>query len=251
MLVLAVGFPKTGTKSLGVALAKLGYKTYDYDKTLYYLGKEWMKIVEHGGTKDDFYKMYKDVDASVDGPTSHFWHEILEAFPDTKIIFMVKDSEENWWKSFEKTCKRMQRNYLFRLFTFLSPTANAFRHQLQCVSRVTLGTQNESFFKVFADVNPTIAKQRYRNHNANVLMNAPKDQLLEFHPREGWEKLCKFLNKPIPDVAFPHKNKNGEALEDFMEESPVFRRIKMEVKITTSLIFVLISLVAYYVFTLL
>lgn len=25
---------------------------------------------------------------------------------------------------------------------------------------------------------------------------------------DGWEKLCKFLNKPIPDMEFPHENKN-------------------------------------------
>jgi hypothetical protein len=25
---------------------------------------------------------------------------------------------------------------------------------------------------------------------------------------DGWEKLCKFLNKPIPDMEFPHENKS-------------------------------------------
>ena len=25
---------------------------------------------------------------------------------------------------------------------------------------------------------------------------------------DGWEKLCKFLDKEIPDVDFPHKNKS-------------------------------------------
>jgi len=24
---------------------------------------------------------------------------------------------------------------------------------------------------------------------------------------DGWDKLCKFLEKPKPDVSFPHKNK--------------------------------------------
>lgn len=34
----------------------------------------------------------------------------------------------------------------------------------------------------------------------------PKDQLLEWKVEDGWEPLCKFLGKPIPDEPFPHTN---------------------------------------------
>jgi hypothetical protein len=27
-----------------------------------------------------------------------------------------------------------------------------------------------------------------------------------FEPKEGWEPLCKFLGKPVPDQPFPHIN---------------------------------------------
>ena len=35
------------------------------------------------------------------------------------------------------------------------------------------------------------------------------DDFLEFSIEEGdgWEKLCRFLDKPVPNVPFPHKNK--------------------------------------------
>jgi len=46
----------------------------------------------------------------------------------------------------------------------------------------------------------------YAVHNDHVLANVPKEQLLEFQVTQGWEPLCKFLGKPIPDEPFPHVN---------------------------------------------
>lgn len=37
----------------------------------------------------------------------------------------------------------------------------------------------------------------------------PPDRLLEWSVDEGWEPLCKFLGKEIPDAPFPHANATG------------------------------------------
>jgi hypothetical protein len=34
----------------------------------------------------------------------------------------------------------------------------------------------------------------------------PEERLLEWYIEDGWEPLCKFLGKPVPDVEFPHAN---------------------------------------------
>lgn len=34
----------------------------------------------------------------------------------------------------------------------------------------------------------------------------PPERLLVFEPKDGWEPLCKFLGKPVPDQPFPHVN---------------------------------------------
>ena len=36
-------------------------------------------------------------------------------------------------------------------------------------------------------------------HNCHVIATVPKENLLVWDLKEGWEPLCKFLNKPIPD----------------------------------------------------
>ena len=77
--------PKTGTKSLKAALIELGYKVYDYEENLLFLNNDWRRICSEGGNTEDFYQMYKNVDAVSDVPACYFWDEIHKAFPDSKV----------------------------------------------------------------------------------------------------------------------------------------------------------------------
>ena len=68
----------------------------------------------------------------------------------------------------------------------------------------------ENFYNVSPE-NLKIGKQYYNNHNKNVIayFKDKTDQLLVMNISEGdgWEKLCSFLNKPLPKKPFPYKNK--------------------------------------------
>nr|XP_039273333.1 uncharacterized protein LOC120347434 [Styela clava] len=248
MKVLVVGHSKTGTKSMNAALRKLGYKVYDYEHNFYYLRNDWIKIFTKGGTKEDFYRMYKDVDVSMDIPANIFWEEILEAFPDMKMIFMKKNSEEEWIKSWEKQAKSIADNYLMTALAFLSPTAYSIFNYTHHVGRVAFCAPPQRFYHAFRGISPTVAKKRYRDHNTGVLARAPKDQILEFKLSQGWEPLCKFLGKQIPEEDFPHKNRNASVLQDLLNESPVFHQMKFEMKIIVSVLVVLIAIAVFYFF---
>lgn len=50
---------------------------------------------------------------------------------------------------------------------------------------------------------------KYREHYALVRKMTPPDRLLNFELSSGWEPLCEFLGKPIPDVPFPHLNEQA------------------------------------------
>ena len=47
----------------------------------------------------------------------------------------------------------------------------------------------------------------FEKWNKSVVDYVPSDRLLIYQVKEGWEPLCKFLDKPIPDISFPYKNK--------------------------------------------
>ena len=49
-------------------------------------------------------------------------------------------------------------------------------------------------------------RQAYIDHYAHVRAVVPKDNLLEFRSKDGWEPLCKFLGKPVPEGSYPHIN---------------------------------------------
>ena len=85
MKIIVVGTQKTGTISMKAALEALGYSVCGFIDSFFRMKKEWEKIYSVGGTTEDFYKMFKDVDAVLDLPGSYFWDEILKAFPNAKV----------------------------------------------------------------------------------------------------------------------------------------------------------------------
>ena len=46
----------------------------------------------------------------------------------------------------------------------------------------------------------------YNKHNALVAKVIPKDNLLVYDVRDGWEPLCNFLEVPVPDESYPNLN---------------------------------------------
>lgn len=50
-------------------------------------------------------------------------------------------------------------------------------------------------------------RQSFRDHYALVRSKVPKDRLLEFHPSDGWEPLCKHLGiRDVPAEPYPRVN---------------------------------------------
>ena len=46
----------------------------------------------------------------------------------------------------------------------------------------------------------------FERHNAEVKAFVPRERLLVFEVREGWDPLCAFLQRPAPSVPFPRLN---------------------------------------------
>ena len=58
-------------------------------------------------------------------------------------------------------------------------------------------------------------KAKYFDHNNAVRNCIPAERLLVMNLAmgDGWEKLCPFLSKPIPEAAFPVSNRAGEKVD--------------------------------------
>ena len=59
-------------------------------------------------------------------------------------------------------------------------------------------------------------KSCYKKHNLYVKSIVPKENLLVWNVKDGWEPLCKFLGKKVPAGPIPHDNRTGD--HKFIEE---------------------------------
>ena len=99
MKVICAGMSKTGTKSLAKALRFLGLTVFDVEEQIMTHYDAWRAVFLEGQAPD-FAKMYSEVDAVTDGPSFCFYKEILQAFPEAKVVLNVRENENVWAESF-------------------------------------------------------------------------------------------------------------------------------------------------------
>lgn len=136
-------------------------------------------------------------------PVYVFAEECIEYYPDAKVILTVRDDEEKWFSSLEQTIWYGHTRWVSKVLPYISPVhANMNRFVTPFFRYLLLG-----------DV-PNHAIRWYREHNAMVQRLAG-DRCLVFNARDGWEPLCLFLGKEVPNVPFPHVNQRDEHRNTF------------------------------------
>ena len=171
--VFCIGFQKTGTTSLGEALGLLGHSV---------TGPNFLTNQDlENQVYDLAFTMAQQYDAFQDNPWPLLYKEMDQRFPVSKFILTPRPVEK-WIDSVVRhfgTKETAMRRWIYGAGC---PQGNE-------------GTYTE----------------RYERHNREVLeyFGDRPDDLLVFNVTAGedWETLCTFLDKPIPDVDFPHSNK--------------------------------------------
>ena len=173
--VFCIGFHKTGTTTLEVALKKLGYR-----------------VTGSFGTKDPgiagkvhemAYEMVEKYDAFEDNPWPILYKELDARFAGSKFI-LTRRPAEAWIRSQVKD---------------FASTETPMRRWIYG-ENAGCPEGNEDTYVA-----------RYERHNREVLdyfKDRPDDLLVFDLPADaGWDKLCVFLGQDIPDEPFPHANK--------------------------------------------
>jgi len=187
MKVLGVGLGRTGTASLNQALTILGYRSRHFDTT-------FMSLVEAASTTGHLdLSSYDNVDALTDNPTNLFYEEFLERYPLLKFILTIRD-EDSWVKSVTQLYLKRPTNSLKRP-----------RYSDEFI-RTALYSRACAFGSV--TVNEFLLRKRFRDWNRHVISNIDPARLLVMSVADGWEPLCRFLDKPIPETPFPWLNRH-------------------------------------------
>jgi hypothetical protein len=105
-----------------------------------------------------------------------------------------------------------------------TPTGRKWSTLMSAIHRKKLKFCNnkDSHFK-------EVLKSVYREHNERVRAVIPRDKLLVFNVKQGWEPLCEFLGVEVPDVPFPRANVNSEDIVYFFNYLNVPKKMFKEV----------------------
>lgn len=173
--LFCIGFHKTGTTSLTSALRCLGYTiTGPNGVDNPNIGQEVYDMVD---------SLVPQYDAFQDNPWPIVYRYLDAKYAKSKFILTIRETED-WLISIVRhfgTSETPMRKWIYGVG---SPVGNE-----------------------------EIYRARYQRHNEEVLdyfRDRPADLLvLQVTEGEGWEKLCPFLGRTIPEEPFPHLNRAG------------------------------------------
>ncbi|KAI8882065.1 hypothetical protein K501DRAFT_334253 [Backusella circina FSU 941] len=211
--VISAGMSRTGTVSLRTALDILGYNTIHF-KSFYSdesLDLQGFKDAIDNREEADWDKLYENYSAAVDVPTWLWYKDLIKKYPDAKVILTVRDPE-SWYTSVKKASDILQ------------DPKNISHHErplevLKLLGAFTLRPTSPLFGKLDDKESGMAA---FTKHNQEVIDFVPKENLLVMELGEGWERLCEFLGKPIPDVPFPNLNNPKELQESVTKRNEGF-----------------------------
>ena len=203
MKVICAGWGRTGTRSLKYALEYLLQEPSYHMQNILLNKKDatkWHDSIFKNNEKFNWEDIYKGYGACLDFPSCNYYKELMDYYPDAKIILTIRDNE-SWIKSWNVLNNQILKSFTFRFAAKIPKTS--FKLQKDIHNKMILGVDG-----AFKGAKSDKARmEQFDAWNKAVIEYVPKDRLLIYQVKEGWEPLCNFLNVPIPDIPFPYKNK--------------------------------------------
>jgi hypothetical protein len=190
LAVIGAGFGRTGTLSMKAALEILGFgpchhmlevTTNDTQRAI------WRAIA--AGGKPDWAAAFAGYRATVDWPGAYYWRELSVVYPDAKILLTLRDAA-SWYASVRNT-----------IFPVIGSNPDKESVAVKLIAERIFGG-------VLDDEERAIAI--YEQNTADVQAAFGPERLLTYSIGDGWEPLCRFLERPVPAVPFPRSNSTGE-----------------------------------------
>jgi hypothetical protein len=195
MEVFCVGL-RGGSSSLARALEILGYpRVYSMGQAVqrYAHMRAWQRHAT-GHRPLDMEAIFRGWDASKAHPAMMYPEDVLATFPQAKVVLLRRD-DEAWFDSYCRLYQSIEG--LGGRFGFL-PRLRAIRATVRATTFEPLGPG-------VPEAKDRVLTARRALHE-RVRRLVPPERLLEWDVRDGWEPLCAFLDRPVPDRPFPWEN---------------------------------------------
>ena len=217
MKLIGAGVPRTGTLTQKVALEMLGlgpcYHMVDVLADLDQ-AKLWQRALDGDGPWEELFDGFH---STVDWPGGFFYRELIDVYPDAKVLLSVREPEA-WESSMRETVWAVRHGEsLIRLLSSAQAHVNPrWQGFLEMIDRL-LWEGKGTFAAGHAEPRQLI--ETMIRHNQEVEREVPSERLLVWSATEGWERLCEFLEVPVPEEPFPHVNDRAEFLARVIDSS--------------------------------
>ncbi|THD26459.1 Nad dependent epimerase dehydratase [Fasciola hepatica] len=216
LLVIGVSVGRTGTMSLKAALEILyGMPCYHMIEMInkhrnhIKLWSHLFDLMERDPNIDlpdeVISEIFRGYQLVTDNPGCTIYKQLMKLYPEAKLILTVRNPN-TWIQSIRETVRPKEpifgTGWLNRLreLIFIAP---GFGRMTDQSMRLALGgnvdlTDDDQMIRGFV------------HRIEEVKRVVPAERLLVFEVKDGWGPLCRFLNKPIPNVPFPRVNDRKE-----------------------------------------
>ena len=189
--VIGSGLGRTGTLSLKLALEQLGLGPCHHMVEVFMHPESVPLWVAAGRGKADWDAIFAGYQSVVDYPGCRFWRELIDYYPDAKVLHSTRDPER-WFESTQAT--------IFAPGSAIDNPPEPMRPFLETVTTEFAGRIHDRSFMI----------DYFKRHDAAVRATVPKDRLLVFEATQGWAPLCAFLGVPVPTTPFPRENSRAD-----------------------------------------
>jgi Sulfotransferase domain len=217
MKLIGAGMPRTGTLTQKVALEMLGlgpcYHMVDVLADLDQ-AKLWQRALDGAAPWE---QIFAGFNSTVDWPGGYFYRELIDVYPEAKVLLSVREPRA-WERSMRETVWAVRHGEsLVRLLSCAQAHVNPqWRGFLGMIDRLVW--EGEGTF-ASGHAEPQQLIDTMIRHNREVEEVVPSERLLTWSVEEGWERLCEFLEVPVPQQPFPHVNDRTEFLNRVIDGS--------------------------------
>ncbi|TIN50503.1 MAG: sulfotransferase family protein, partial [Mesorhizobium sp.] len=188
--VIGTGFGRTGTDSMREALTMLGFGPCHHMSEVMAHAEQkrlWRALAQ--GAAPDWNRLFAGYKSCVDWPSVHYWRELIEVFPQARVILTWR-SPESWWESFAKT-----------ILPAVIDSQDQESLGVALVTKQVFGGRPQDRAHAIAV---------YEANIEAVLKTVPAERLLVHKLGDGWVPLCAHLGVPVPDEPYPNRNTTKE-----------------------------------------
>lgn len=201
--IFCIGFNKTGTTSVRVALEELGYKVGNQPEAEMFVDdwarRDFARIIDYCSTADAF----QDIPFSLP-----FTYQAVDAaFPGSRFILTVRADSEVWYRSLKTFHAKLfgegrtpsvgdlaRADYRFKGWAllvmekvFACPTGDPY--DKECLVRAY-------------ETHNAMVREYFRHRPADLLM-------INLAARDAYHQFCAFLGKPAHGRGFPWLNRSS------------------------------------------